>query len=85
MNKIEEGALAIWKANGWHPPNAEDYKTAPWALCKRQARAVIEAMREPTKAMRLAGDNEYEEERESIMGPAPVPMWRAMIDKALEE
>ena len=48
------------------------------------ARAAIEAMREPTDAMYLAGDNVYEQERDSILGPASVPMWRAMIDKALE-
>lgn len=51
MTMIEKVARAIWDANGWHAPNDEDRRTAPWALCRRQARAAIEAMREPTEAM----------------------------------
>ena len=51
---------------------------------RREARAVIAAMREPTENMYFTGDREYERERDSILGPAPIPMWRAMIDEALK-
>lgn len=80
---IELVAKAIWD-------NLPTRTLMPWAnapereQCFVAARSVLLAMREPSDAMTLAGDNVYEEERDSIMGPAPVPMWRAMIDKALE-
>ncbi len=52
---------------------------------RARARKVLDALREPTEAMMWAGYNEYEAEKDSILGPAPVPMWRAMIDRALQE
>lgn len=43
-DEVERVARALWDANGWHEPDADDRRTLPWALCVRQARAAIEAM-----------------------------------------
>lgn len=71
---VEQVAKAIWEL--WSNIDGV-YDQPAWADLKEKdkcldlARAAIEAMREPTKAMRLLGND-----RE---------IWRAMIDAALRD
>lgn len=70
---IERVARAI--AKGEYGENVDDV----WHTCIDDARAAIEAMREPTEAMLDAG---YGAEP---TGAALVAPWEAMIDAALAE
>lgn len=85
---VERVALAIYVAEiggpeGWNHPRVEAGKERWFA----KARAAIEAMREPTQQMRLAGIAEW-----SRSDPTPEhestlvfnAIWRAMTDAALD-
>jgi len=64
--------------------NLPDAAKAPWI---RTARAVIEAIREPTEAMADAGresGSEFLLDWEGITANSASIVWRAMIDKVLE-
>lgn len=76
--KIEEAAEALWRAEPAHTPMR-------WSDCveefreikRRQARAVMLAMREPTKGMVVAADPDGLVETDFAFH------WQAMIDEAL--
>ena len=77
---VDRVAKAIDVAS--QPPGQKDYKI----LMENAARAAIEAMREPTQAMRLAGVAEWsrpdptgDHESTKVFDA----IWRAMIDAAL--
>lgn len=84
---IERVAEAMWtarqEAHGHYPDDG------PWASqvemvkdwVRAEVRAAIEAMREPTKAMELAGDLKLTW-AEVTYGPDEI--WRAMVDEALK-
>lgn len=83
MSMIERVARAICeeRGEGWDASNEDE--RASW---RETAVAAIEAMREPTEGMCWLGQTALDEECEpSMMGPAPAPIWRAMIDAALSE
>lgn len=79
MNEmIERVARAICKADGQDPDHEgelTDEGTFQWQSYVTDARAAIEAMREPTKAMIAAC---YPDEDAGLI-------WRDMIDAALKE
>jgi hypothetical protein len=56
-------------------------------FCSYQDAAIeaVKAMREPDYPMIYAGDAELSDEMNSFLGPAPAPVWRAMIDAILTE
>lgn len=74
MNEmVERVARAICTARRWSPEN--------WYLAKDEARAAIEAMREPTQAMLLGCRGKHYlpfDHAELIEG------WQAMCDEALK-
>lgn len=79
MSEIEEVARAI------HAASEEVYTIEASRLL---ARAAIEAMREPTDAMRLAGSRAgpYDDDGDYTMGEDAVEdIFTAMIDAALSE
>ena len=88
MNEmVERVAEALWTARGnahdnW-PADGPLAKQAPWVqrIVREEARAAIEAVREPTDAMLDAA--EYEESDLTREGHAQIH--RAMIDAALKE
>lgn len=80
---VEKVARGICVARGLDPDNGVIHGgkryPAAWMANVAPARAAIEAMREPTREMILAGVHD-------IPGGAAsgVPVWRAMIDAALQ-
>lgn len=85
MTKVEEVARAIVKVEGWHPDD--------WRHFEVQARAAIEALRVPTKAMAEAGaklmgagawEDMHDADRNDFRKDAS-DQWSAMIDAALTE
>src|SRR5688572_5024787 len=77
MTPLERAARAVYKLgdNGPYGPEDEDEQ---WHQHVDVARAVLQAIREPSEAMEEAGD--------SCLGLATSPViWQAMIDAALEE
>lgn len=89
QSMIERVARAICSAN-WGPLMSEDEITCQvengWDLWEREARAAIEAMRDPTPAMlggaaaalRGASFADYPEKQDAAI-------WRAMIDAILSD
>lgn len=81
MNEIvERVARAIWDAEFDRFEVASQYKGDEWKSYIPHARAAIEAMREPTEAMKAAphlGDL-------AQMETDTAYVWQAMIDAALE-
>jgi hypothetical protein len=73
---IERVARAIWAARYDGP-----YEEMPWVVAA--ARAAIEAMREPTIDMVVAGTEQWL--CEAAMEDRSEANWRAMIDEALRE
>ena len=80
MSMIEKVAVALWVARGDYPKTATEVALI-WPALKdglmKQARSVIEAMREPTKEMGLIAWGELGDSSE------PERVWRIMIDAAL--
>ena len=83
MSMIERVARAICWANGMDPDLTlgGDGKNFLWREYVSQARAAIEAMREPTKAMTESGAYGSGEDSEN----AALGAWGAMIAAALSE
>jgi hypothetical protein len=81
MTMIEKVARALAKVyargTGDDEVAANRYADSFWRKFKDDARAAIEAMREPTDAMLGAGEGETHDD--------PAPVWAAMIDRALSE
>ena len=78
MKKIEEVARAISGAGGNDP-----WKWRVWTL---EARAAIEAMREPDDEMRKAVNELYRDHaRGRLEKPDADEIWPVMIDAALNE
>lgn len=78
---IERVAKAIAKARGgWHADEGQ------WRSCEDEARAAIEAMRDPTEAMTLAMLQAWETPPgEDADSSDMTPNWKAAIDAALAE
>jgi hypothetical protein len=74
LTMVERAALGIYGATEWRPETAEIIRNA----CRRNARAAIAAMRDPSEAMIREG---------FCTGPDDdaVVVWRTMIDAALKE
>lgn len=73
----KDGVHPDWSATGMGMPGPEDNEPG-WKLYEEEARAAIEAMREPTDAMVVAGRDETDWE------PKARAVWSSMIDAALE-
>ena len=82
MTKIEEVARAIYDT-AWYQGayDIDKHTIDSWQIeeARQQARAAIEAMREPTEDMVLAG---YETD-DHVQGHDCRAIWRLMIDAAL--
>lgn len=79
---VERVARAICGSEGFYAPDGigdHGGREANWRFHIAEARAVIEAMREPTDAMTQACD--------AMIGDAASPYdhWRRMIDAALDK
>lgn len=97
MNMVERVARAIAHADEQNGGLPYEYRIGVGKHAKEQlfdqARAAIEAMRDPTHSMTVAGhsaldDTEYTQTKAlgSLMGRlAFVDIWRAMIDEALRK
>ncbi|MEZ2132438.1 MULTISPECIES: hypothetical protein [unclassified Sinorhizobium] len=72
---IERVARAIMEDSG----GGRDRPDFNWRYYESAARAAIEAMREPTEDMRIAGC------QETWLDPSVDDIYRAMIDAALQE
>lgn len=102
-DKLEEVARAICKVRG-HNPNmrVEEYGQSShqyweWELFTKEAKAAIEAMREPTDEMKIAGIDvspmgrvKYDDggalgKWVSYDTDKTGEIWQAMIDKALAD
>ena len=77
MEMIERVARAICLARGGLDPDAKQIgsKALVWEAFSDQARAAIEAMREPTDAMKAAASEPKNSDWDEI--------WHPMIDAAL--
>lgn len=90
MTPLERAARALWAENGkpYHMDDASPSMTIPdarpdWQRFLPQARAVLQAIREPSEAMVVKGTDAY-----VTMGHYRVDSkdcWQLMIDAALEE
>lgn len=88
---IERVALAIWAAREKQfppftqrkEPDQLDRSSGAWVAVLSQARAAIEAMREPSEAMEKAGDLPGWDDSVSVGLSREV--WQAMTDAALAE
>lgn len=80
---VERVARRLWHLK--YGTNWDDYHEDARAEFRQQARAAIEAMREPTETMIAAAWTER-----SSLDEAPTPgatfklLWQAMIDEALQ-
>lgn len=84
---IERVARAIYERRGLLKPVEAFPTNAPWAQrALEEARAAIEAMREPTEEMERAGleTGEFENGICVTSASAPGNVWSAMIDEALK-
>jgi hypothetical protein len=82
MDMVERVARALAVADGMHPEavsNDED-QVPVWTLYVDDARAAIEAMREPTEAMVGSG---ADHDAEGGGTGNPIAIYTAMIDAAL--
>lgn len=70
-----EEHLLVYAFGLWRPGELDRKIEQYWRRHLPTARAAIEAMREPTEAMTLAGDERGD----------PTSMYQAMIDAALSE
>ena len=83
---IERVARAICRANCTPDMSAEDIdcqEENAWDMWVPEARAAIEAMREPTEEMLYCGDaqiSDWDRTHEDVRAA-----WHAMIDAALKE
>lgn len=95
MTKIEEVArasFACWRKRmndlGYHLDKGqtfEDMSGSEREFALMNARAMIAAMREPTKKMLKAAENEQSPSYEYNENGMTIDIWRAMIDAALKE
>jgi hypothetical protein len=87
MNEmVERVARAIAGHNGYDPDDmsgAHNIGGPMWMAFVQEARAAIEAMREPTMDMVVAGTEQWL--CEAAMEDRSEANWRAMIDEALRE
>lgn len=85
---VERVARALSIADGNHPGacSNDEEEIPAWKLYVKDARAAIEAMREPTAAMRHAASDVlwYEGLDEGQGYPPPREAWQAMLDEALK-
>ncbi len=89
---IERLALAIWREReiGFPPrvrrfnPDELDRESGAWAACMREARALVETMREPTETMIKVGNDAGCWDRDFSLDDGDADqVWQAMIDEAL--
>jgi len=86
---VERVAAAAWESSRRYYKKLANIDLAPWGeesdvLRKERcdhARMVIDAMREPTKAMLAAGENMLDHNGDNY---PPHITWRKMIDEALK-
>lgn len=76
MNPIERAARAVAEYTGQRMPPSGDVVT-----CEGIARAVLAAVREPSRSMLEAGASGSGEDSETVA----ICAWEAMIDAALAE
>lgn len=83
QSMIERVSVALAKADGCEDPYLTLGGDAVilWEFYRHDARAAIESMREPTRAMKDA----VLEDMYDLDHGMPVEYWTAMIDTALEE
>jgi hypothetical protein len=90
QSMVERVARAIWVARemGFSPrlrrmePDDIDMSTGTWATCLAQARAAIEAMREPTAGMLRYGAQHIPDTQHNTEVCA-LDVYQAMVDTAL--
>lgn len=80
MTMVERVADRIWKSHGWALGDDVDF-----ADVLKIARAAIEAMREPTEAMAVAGEDVVAAPFVGGRLTDPSAVWSAMIDAAQKE
>lgn len=80
MNLIEKGARALFAQATDHALLDNEEIPAHWFA---HARAVIEAIREPTEAMIDAGDAICV--KHCVLGSQMADIWRAQVGAALQE
>ena len=87
IERVARAILAQGSGFAW-----EDYAKEARQHALKQARAAIEAMREPTEKMSGASPDEGVKFRTTLFGQEgtlevrnPAAVWRAMIDAALSE
>lgn len=90
---IERVARALCVANGEDPDKPSGAFGVWWKSYRDEARAAIEAMREPTESMVSKGTRAVTLAKNAAHGPEPsavlkggtVLAWQIMIDAALSE
>lgn len=83
MTKLEEIERACLLEIEHAVEYAEESGMDPYLIAKKVARAAVEAMREPTQAMREAGGSELPLDED--FWEAASDCWSAMIDSILNE
>lgn len=88
ISPLERAARAVCDRYG-HDPDSDDQVglgepgDVNWNMYEDDARAVMQALREPSEAMVRAGDSQtpdYEQQTANVYD-----VWQAMLDAALEE
>lgn len=86
MTPLERAALAVEARIGTHCPSCEvEMPGGPHEI----VRAVLQAIREPSEAMRICGRRvasaEMVNDEPCLEDGAEIATWQAMIDAAMEE
>lgn len=82
MDMIETVARALYQSDWIGNGKAPAYEGGMRDEYLREARAAIEAMRNPTEAMRLAGHQHIPDDHGDPWASA-IEVWQAMIEAAL--
>ncbi len=82
MDMVEKVARAIVVSSGLDPDMTYGHEGPEWKLYAHNARAAIEAMRDPTSWMLNEAVQIYEDQRGNVAG---FEYWERMINAALEE
>lgn len=89
MTPLERATQALCELHGRVSPETHPQFSEAWrTLYMPQARAVLQAIREPSVAMEAAGYGNSKGDPDNtgvVDNPRPDDAWRAMIDAALEE
>lgn len=87
---VERVARVLCKRSGVNPddPSVCNHKGLAWTIWAKDARAALEAIRDPEVTMKLAGGKIILNQRNTVLVAKTEiagDVWQAMIDEALKQ